>query len=594
MLRQGSNTRGAQAQGPGRRSRFLILSFFVMFCLVVVVVRLFSVQVLEHEYYKAAGDEERMTQRVLRSKRGEIYMMDGKDATVPVVMNEQTWTVFVDPSYVKNKTAVQEALTEILGDSLTAKWSEVWQDMKKKYIVLAKGVDYETMARIKERNLQGVGQTATTKRAYPAGSLAAQVLGFVNAEGIGTGLEGSLNNRLKGEDGLLKTVTDVNDIPLSIGDNNVEVAARDGENIVLTLDENVQRRVEKILEAAMTRNGGISKASAVVMNPNNGQIYAMANYPSYNPGEYWKVGDAGLYTNRVTESAYEPASVCKTFTYATALNEGKISPSDTYVNTGSTEVYDRTIKNSHYSKQFGTISFQTALDYSLNTGSVEVLRRIGGDNSIPKHARVLLYGYFYNRFGLGQKTGVELYEEAGRVISPEEVEGNAVRYANMTFGQGMNLTMIQVLAGFSSVVNGGKYYQPTVVAGVLKDGRLVKAEEKEALRQTISADTSATMRTMLNGVRSVNGGAADIQGYSVGVKTGTAETYDESGSYTSNKTIASAVGFGGERGDGALPQYVIMVRLDGNTLLWGAESAVPVFTEISNFMIQYLRLRPSE
>lgn len=588
MLGQG------QAQRSNRKVRFFVIGFALMVCLAVVAVRLFVVQILMHDQYEAAGDEERMTQRTLVAKRGEIYMMNGEDATVPVVMNEQTWTVFVDPSYVGDKEKVQEKLTEILGDKITVKWSDVWADMRKKYVAIAKSVDYETMTKIKAEDLRGVGQTATAKRAYPAGSLAAQVLGFVNAEGIGTGLEGSLNDRLEGEDGLLKTVTDVNDVPLSVGDNNVEVAARDGENIVLTLDENVQRDVEKVLKRTMEDNTGITHASAIVMNPNSGQILAMANFPTFKPDAYWAVKDAGVYTNWTTESAYEPASVCKVFTYAAAINEGKIKTTDTYVNTGTTQVYDRVIKNANPNLQLGEITLQTALDYSLNTGSVEVLRRLSGDNRIPKNTRTVLYGYLYDRFGLGQKTGVELYEAKGQVISPEEQEGNAVRYANMTFGQGMNLTMVQVAAAFASVVNGGDYYRPTIIAGTMRDGELKKAEKKEAVRQTVSAETSATMRAMLNSVRVANGGNDDIAGYSIGVKTGTAETYDEKGNYTSTKTIASAIGFGGEKGADHLPQYVIMVRLDGNTLLWGSSAAVPVFTEISNYMLQYLRLRPSE
>ena len=163
----------------------------------------------------------------------------------------------------------------------------------------------------------------------------------------------------------------------------------------------------------------------------------------------------------------------------------------------------------------------------------------------------------------------------------------------MTFGQGMNLTMVQVASGFSSIINGGKYYQPTIVAGTMQDGKLVKAEQKAALRQTISASTSATMRKALREVRSVNGGKYDPAGYYVGVKTGTAETYDENGNYTSDKTVASVIGFGGTGKDDAMPQYVVMVRLDGNRLLWGSINAVPIFTEISNYMIEYLRVAPN-
>ena len=152
---------------------------------------------------------------------------------------------------------------------------------------------------------------------------------------VGTGIEGAQNKRLAGKNGSLKTVTDVNDIPLSLGDENVKVPAEDGESLVLTLDENVQRESEKALKDIYDEyKGAIRHASIVVMNPQNGQIYSMANYPTFNPEEYYKVMDASLFTNTPTDSPYEPASICKTFTYATAVDQGKIRPDDTYVNTG--------------------------------------------------------------------------------------------------------------------------------------------------------------------------------------------------------------------------------------------------------------------
>ena len=197
-------------------------------------------------------------------------------------------------------------------------------------------------------------------------------------------------------------------------------------------------------------------------------------------------------------------------------------------------------------------------------------------------------------FGLGQKTGIEVYEAKGNIISPEESEGNAVRYANMTFGQGMSLTMVQVAAGFSSVINGGKLYTPTLLAGTMKDGKFVADKQKPMVRNTISEETSATMRDMLEEVREHNGGRNDLPGYSVGVKTGTAETIDaKTGAYTSDKTVAGALGFGGSAAEGALPEYVIMIRLDGNVLLWGSQDAIPVFTELSNYMLEYLRIEPT-
>ena len=575
-------------------TRYILLRLVPIAVLTVFVARLFFIQIINHDKYVSEANSMRIKQRELIAKRGEIYMMSGiNKETTPLVMNERTWTIFVDPSYVDDKNKVQVELQEILGDQMITSWEKVWSNMKNMYVEVAKNVNYDTVVKIKDANLKGVGRKETSRRVYPAGSLAAQVVGFVNAEGVGSGVEGSLNSRLTGKNGMLKTVTDVNSVPLSIGDDNVEIPAQDGEDIVLTLDENIQRKVERVLKKSVDGSNGAAKsASALVMDPNSGKIWAMANYPTFDPAEYYKVTDASLFTKRTTESAYEPASVCKPFTYAMAINEGKLDPDDSYYNYGYTKVGDRIMKNATGTEnQVGKRTFREALDHSLNTGSIQALRSIGGEN-IPKTARTTMYDYLYNRFGLGHTTGVQLYEATGKIYSPQEDEGNAVRYANMTFGQGMSLTMVQVAAGFSSVINGGKYYKPTIVAGTMKNGTFYEDDEPASVRDTVTPLTSSIMRGMLQEVRSVNGGKADKPGYNIGVKTGTAETYDESGKYTSNKTVVGAVGFGGSAKEGAMPEYVVLVRVDGNTLLWGVSNAVPIFTEISNYMLEYLRIEP--
>ena len=588
-----------------RKLRYFWLKLGLAAVVMVFIARLFFIQIVQHDRYVREANAMHIKQYELIAKRGEVYFMDGDKGVSPAIMNERTWTVFVDPNFiitnagsngVLSKEEVQKRLSEILGDSYKIDWKDVWSDEKDMYVEVAKGVDYDTVVKIKNANLRGVGRKETSRRVYPNGTLAAQLLGFTNAEGVGSGVEGAFKERLSGTNGMLKTVTDVNEIPLSIGDDNIEIAAQDGESIVLTIDENIQRQVEKIMSNVLEKNSKrMSAVSALVMEPTTGKIRAMVNYPTYNPEKYWEQTDPNVYVNRVSETPYEPASVCKPFTYAAALNEGKLDPDSTYENTGSTKVGDRTISNAYgTATRNGVITFRKALDYSLNTGSIEVLRKMGGSSEITKEARSTLYNYLYNSFGLGHKTGVELYEADGKIISPDDPsgEGNAVRYANMTFGQGMNLTMLQVAAGFSTLVNGGEYYTPTIIEGTYENGQLKKAEQKLAVRRTISESTSKEMRKMLEEVRGENGGKNDLPGYRVGLKTGTAETLDENGRYTSNKTVASVVGYGGENSDNSLPRYVVMVRLDGETLLWGSLDAVPVFTEISNYLLQYLRIEP--
>ena len=575
-----------------QKTRYILLGLVPLLMFEAFAARLFEIQIVEHNEYILKANEERKKERELLAKRGQIYMMSGENNTVPVVMNERTWTIFVDPSYVGDKNKVQVELTKILGEQMITTWDKVWSNMNNKYVEIARNVNYNTVTKVKEANLKGVGRKETSRRVYPYGTMAAQVLGFINAEGVGTGVEGSLNKRLTGKDGMLKTVTDVNSIPLSIGDDNIEIPAVDGEDIVLTLDENVQRKAENEVKAIVnSSNGAVKNASVLIMNPNNGRIWAMANYPTYDPGEYYKVEDASVFTNMTTQITYEPASVCKPFTYAMAINEGKLNPLDTYYNKGYTMVGNTPVKNaSGTERQVGTRTFREALDHSLNTGSIEALRKIGGEN-IPKSARRVMYDYLYNRFALGHKTGIEVYEEAGNIYSPDHEEGNAVRYSNMTFGQGMALTMVQVAAGFSAIINGGDYYQPTIIAGTMKDDKFVPEPERAPTHQAISPETSATMRDMLQEVRRVNSGEGDLRGYNIGVKTGTAETYDDQGKYTSKRTNVGAIGYGGSAKEGAMPEYVILVRMEANAALWG-RNAVPSFTELSNYMLQYLRIEP--
>lgn len=570
----------------------------VVFC---IFAKLYYLQVIKYREYTKEAVASRVRETPIKAERGEVYMMNGSDEPEAVIMNERVWDVYIDPKYAlsfgeSHVAKIEKNLTEILGNKMTVSWDEVWKDKNRQYIEVAKGVDFETASKIKAvKKLHAVGMNVSSRRVYPSGTLASQLLGFVNVNGDGYGIEGGLNTRLAGKDGVLKSVVDVNDIPLSIGDEYTEEPAEDGDDIVLTVDINIQRKIESILAERVEKNANVATASAVVMDPATGKVMAMANYPNFNPEEYSKVDDASIHINRVTTSLYEPASVIKPFVYAMALNENKIKLSDTYYNSGSTKVADRTIYNARRStRNTGEITFQTAIDNSLNTGSIEVLRRVGGGD-ITKAARKTMYDYFVDGFGLGRKTGIEVHEEQGIIISPDEVQGNAVRYSNMTFGQGMSVTMMQVATGFCSMVNGGNYIEPTLVEGVLNDkGELVKSEPHTAIRQTISADTSAEVRKMLAEVRKYNGGQYDPEGYNIGIKTGTAETIDENGHYTSDKTNASALGYGGGGEEDDVPDYVIMVRLDGNSLLWGATDAVPVFTDISNYLIDYLRIAPSK
>lgn len=554
----------------------------------VIVVKLFYIQVIQHDMYVLQASKEQVKRSIIPATRGEIYALDG-DTPVKLVLNATVYTVFADPSEVENPDEVVDAVKQIAGGTAEKKLRQK-VTANNRYQVLARNVTQRQATLLKEKNLRGVGFQQTTQRVYPEGDLAAQTLGFVNAEGYGQyGVEGYLNDKLNGKDGVLQSVTDVRNIPLTIGDNNIRIPAVNGKNVVLTVDRNIQAYTEKTLASRM-KQFGATNGSVVVMDPQNGQVLAMANLPTYEPEKFGNAKDASVYNNAVVSAPYEPGSVIKTFTIATGIDKGAITPDSTYVNTDSIKVYDRVIYNASKG-QTGTITMQHALNWSLNTGMVTVAQRLGDGQSITYGARKTMYAYFHDKFKMGEPTGIEVAGEAsGSIISPDSPQGNAVRYSNMSFGQGMNPTMIQVAAGFSSIVNGGKYYRPTVIAGeVSPEGEYIKTENASPSHRTITASTSRQAKKMIHDARAEFYGASDKKGYDIGGKTGTSQTLIN-GSYENAQTIGTYLGYGGD----STPRYVIMVQVSApGKNFAGNTHAMPIFNDISNWLIDYKKLQPS-
>lgn len=557
----------------------------------MIVLRLFFLQIIQHDHYVALANEEQVKKLVIPAHRGMIYALDG-DTPVPLAMNQQVYTLFADPTVVDEPQKVEQAVRDIAGGNLIV--DDIQKALadsraeKSMYRVLAKNVSLRQAELIKSKKLKGVGFQEVSKRVYPEGDMAAQTLGFVNNEGKGQyGVEQSLNERLTGKDGLLKSVTDVANVPLSIGKDNIRNDPVDGDNIVLTIDRNIQAKAQEALLAGLERSGA-THGSVLVMDPNTGKVLALADYPTYNPAEFTKVQDEQVFRNIATTEPYEPGSVLKTFTVATGIDKGVIDAQSTFYNTDKIQVEDRTITNA-LKGITGTITMQRALDNSLNTGMVTIAQRLGDGKSINKGARDTLYDYFHNRLGLGERTGVEIAnEQKGILISPNDVQGNAVRYSNMAFGQGLNVTMMQVAAGFSAIINGGTYHSPTVIAGTYDNSQLKPENNSQTRQNVISASASAQAREMIHQARAgfTN---TDTPGYYVGGKTGTSQTL-ENGQYISTQTVGTYLGFGGTDAES---KYVIMVQVSGKNMnLEGNKHAMPIFTDLSNWLLGYYQLQP--
>ncbi|MGK2896674.1 MAG: peptidoglycan D,D-transpeptidase FtsI family protein [Candidatus Saccharimonadales bacterium] len=568
------------------RIRFLMVASALM--LAIFIVRLFWLQIVDHDKYVLMANEEQIKRLVIPAERGEIYAMDGQ-SPVKIVLNQAVYTVFADPMEVKEPETVVSTVKRIAGGNIVGDdLNELVRAKPSRYKVLATKVSRQQAELLRNEKLAGIGLQQTTKRVYPESGMAAQVLGFVNSEEKGQyGIEEELDNRLKGRDGLLESVTDVSNIPLTIGDKQINIPAQDGEDVVLTIDRNVQSYAESALKKGMDKIGA-ENGSALVMDPQTGEVLAMANYPTYNPDNFTTVKDTNAFNNSIINDPYEPASVMKIFTMATGIDRGVITPESTYVNTDSIQIEDITIQNASKG-QTGTITMQHALNWSLNTGSVTVMERLGDGNNITRGARDIVYHYFHNKFRLDEPTGIELAGEVpGSIVPPTEVEGNAVRYSNMSFGQGLNLTMLEVASAFSAVVNGGDYHKPTVIAGsVDTDGNFKRSVLSEPTH-VLNASTSQTVKQMVHDARAAFWAGKDKKGYDIGGKTGTAQTIIN-GKYDFSQTTATYIGYGGD----TEPIYVIMVRVSAKGQAFdGGRHANPIFTDISNWMIDYKKLQP--
>ena len=573
--------------------RIKILRYTVLAMLAIITVRLFFIQIVEHDEWVAKADEQHTLLETITAKRGEIYMMDG-DTPAAVVLNQTTYQIIIDPA-ITDKEQITRAITTYAADYQTANLDEVYATEGLRYAIIAKNVPKSIADQIAAEEIGAVWFTKNNQRVYPEGELASGLLGFVNADGLGQyGVEGSLNHLLAGQDGLLKSTADVNKVALSIGNDSIKIPAEDGKNIVLSIDRSLERGIEEIASNHIN-NTFATNASVLVMNPNTGEVIAMANLPNYDPGNYGNVTDASAYVNYTTEVPYEPASICKNFAFSAAINEGLMTPDTTYFNQHYEEVDDWKIWNAEQrASLYGTLTMRQALYWSLNTGSIYALKLLGGSTTnITQQGREKMYDYYYNKFRLGQPTGIELYEALGYIEDPNEGWGRNSTYANMTFGQNLQITMLQTATAFSAVINGGYWRTPTVVKGELVNDEIVPLESDHVEDQILTDDTSAMMREMLINNRNykVRDGT-DRSGYDIGGKSGTAQVirdgvYDD----TFSELIGSYIGFIAP--SGGMPEYVIMTKMWGEGQSIGSGIAMDLFDELQNYLIDYLKIKPA-
>ena len=576
--------------------RIKILKYITLALFAVIAIRLFFIQIIEHNAWVAKADEQHTMLETITAKRGEIYMMDG-DEPVPVVLNQTVYQVIIDPA-VTPKDEIKNVLEKHAKNYVTADLDEVYNTEGLRYYIVAKNVPYTNANEIAKEGIDNVWLKEGNRRVYPEGEMGSTILGFVNSDGLGQyGVEGSLNSILTGKDGLLKSISDVNNVALSIGKDNIKIPAEDGKKIVLSVDRGLERGVEEVLAGAINSSAA-TNAAALVMSPKTGEVVAMTALPGYNPGNYGNVKDASIYVNQVTEVPYEPASIFKNFIFSAAINEGKMTPDTTYLNTPSIEIDSNEIWNAEQRAKLNNqvLTMRDALYWSLNVGSIQALKFLGDNpNEITPIGRERMYNYYNDKFRLGHATGIELMEAEGFIWDPHaEIYGLNAAYANMTFGQNLSATMIQTATAFSSVVNGGVWRTPSIVKGTLEsDGSIKPLENREKVEdQILTEETSATMRGLLVNNRSYKARAGiDKPGYDVGGKSGTAQVivdgaYDESMS----NLVGSYIGFVAPSGQ--MPEYVVMVKMWGEGQALSGGEAQNLFDTLSNYVIDYLKIKP--
>ncbi len=556
----------------------------VFLCAVVIILgligRLVYLMVFDAEYYQELAEDLHEREREIKAARGEIVDRNG----VVLATNKTVCTISVVHSQIEDPDLV----TEVLAAELGLEQAEVREKVEKVSSMekIKTNVEKEIGDRIRNYDLAGVKVDEDYKRYYPYDELASKVLGFTGGDNQGIiGLEVKYEEYLKGSNGTILTTTDARGIELDgVAEDRVEPVA--GETLQVTLDYNIQAYCEQAALKVMEEKQADS-VSILLMNPQNGEIYAMVNVPEFNLNEPYELNtgaDAGtlsdeelqdqlnqMWRNGCINDTYEPGSTFKIITSSACLEEGVVSLDDTFMCPGYRVVEDRKIR-CHKVGGHGSETFVQGIQNSCNPVFIDIGLRLGADK---------FYEYF-ERFGLLSLTNVDLPGEAGTIMHKKEDIGT-VELATMTFGQSFQITPIQLATTVSSIVNGGRRITPHLGMAVLdSSGKAVEEFEYEVREGIVSEETSETMRTLLKSVVEEGSGKNGyIEGYSIGGKTATSQTLPRS----ANRYISSFLAFA----PAEEPQVLGMVVIhDPQGVYYGGTIAAPVLRDIYDNVLPYL------
>lgn len=563
-------------------SRIYVLLFFIVAMTFLIVAKLYLLQVMAYDSYKALAQNQHSMFKDLIPKRGEIYLLD-KSGVYPVAVNKDTKMAYAVPKEVENSDETARLVSPILGldeGMLREKFSKP-NDM---YEVLKHKLSDDEINKINDLKLSGIHLIDESYRYYPAGELASNVLGFVGWRdqelGGRYGMELYLEDELKGRYGSIFQNKDPSGRWISTGEKEIN-RAEDGDDVILTVDHIIQYETEKILKSAIEKYQ-TDRGTIIMMESSTGKILSMASYPTFNPNDYANVSDMGDFRNIAVSDSYECGSVFKTITLASALDSGKINPDTQYVDTGAVTEAGYTIRNSD-GKANGQQTMTQVLEKSLNTGAIYAEKLLGNRN---------FYDYV-KRFGFGDTTESDIYGEAkGNISNLNNLKSN-IQFFTASFGQGISMTPIQMISAYNAIANGGVLLKPQIIDKIIHSDGSSEEKKTEEVRRVISQRTAELTTQMLRAVvTDGHGKQANVPGYLVGGKTGTAQVAKAgSKGYEEGKNIGTFIGFAPTDN----PKYTILVRMDNpKNVDWAESSAAPTFGELMKFALEYGGVEPTE
>ena len=543
-----------------RNLRVNLIFFLILLFSLAITGRLIYLQILKGDFYKALSQGLHSSFNETLGERGEIFLKDG----TPLAINLNFPLVFASPKKIRDFEKTSQILSEILNlDSnppTTQQGKTTYdfileklkKDKDKFYSLIKKKLSPEEVEKLKNLSLEGIFIDEERGRYYPQENLASQTVGFLGAEGKGQyGLEESFDNVLISENGFGKS--------------------EKGTDLILTIDYSIQFEAEKLLERAKG-DLEIEKGEIIVIDPNSGKIIALANFPNFNPNQYEDYAEEGnleIFKNGVTQELFEPGSVFKPITMAAALNEEKITPQTIYRDPGEIKIDGWTIYNYDGRKYPGEITMTEVLEKSINTGAVFAQRQIPN----------LVFLEYIKNFGFFEPTGIDLRESYSQ--NQEINQGREINFATASYGQGINITPIQLARAYCAIANGGKLITPYLVEEPVE----VKPQPEEVISQKTASQLTAMLVSVVeNGF----GNRAKIPGYYIAGKTGTALQPKIGEGVYSDKTWQTFVGYF----PAFNPKFLILIKLDNPKTKTAEYSAVPIFHDLAEYIINYWKIPP--